>query len=603
MNQQTLSVKYVLYSHYAASEIKDYKSYSKDNNPVESLDGIRHLEDHFKGLKELLNAPGHEGLLVLFYSSGFEEFIEGIKKGLDEQEILAEYDRLKFADEIAKCIRKKLSEADLKNRVRIVTPLDLFVMLGRVKGVFKHKFQTYFVGMEKGIRYDTPKIVEAIIRLRLLGNGVPVLRLDHDVIFRGSNKGIGDLGLFKAVACSQRAYEQRLEKPTVSTFLFSSSYNTRSLADPSYKYLVSDNFEAWSRAFATRIHPALLVNPDKIKEAYDLKNKQRDIWDEYVENALDESIARQYYGLKADGLEADQCKGLTEIGAHPLYAVISGSLLCLSEGAILDLPPFSNFRSNVMWIDDHLKYSLHRSMHHFSSGETISIEPGLNYARLDDVMVTKARPSVKDLPRYTVSVYLPTLLYGTIMDSWINRDPILKRRFKTLNDQNLETRWQKAHKNQTKAVLPQAMSDALISHNFEADAQWKLEKRLEKKAIERIELVRQQWAKLSNSEMDTFASSWAKGTVSNWLPKECIKQLREKEDELPWEGIVTGRPLDEPISKMTEINPVLARKIDDLIRDAITYIEWTLDWPEFVQIVRSVRQGSFCGDLSWSSED
>src|SRR5207253_1420952 len=126
--------------------------------------------------------------------------------------------------------------------------------------------------------------------------------------------------------------------------------------------------------------------------------------------------------------------GLTSIGAHPLYAVISGALLCLSEGAILDLPPFSNFRNNVMWIDDHLKYSLHRAMYHFTSGETLNSEPGLSDARLDDVRVTKARPGISALPAYVLGTYLPTLLWGAIMDAWITNDPILKCRAGSLSE-------------------------------------------------------------------------------------------------------------------------------------------------------------------------
>ena len=71
--------------------------------------------------------------------------------------------------------------------------------------------------------------MEAIIRLRLIGNGVPVFRLDHDVIFQEKNKDIDDLGLFKAIEWAVRAYQLRLAKPDVLTFLFSASYNASAL--------------------------------------------------------------------------------------------------------------------------------------------------------------------------------------------------------------------------------------------------------------------------------------------------------------------------------------------------------------------------------------
>jgi hypothetical protein len=113
---------------------------------------------------------------------------------------------------------------------------------------------------------------------------------------------------------------------------------------------------------------------------------------------------------------------------------------CL-KGAILDLPPFSNFGSNVMWIDDHLKHSLHRALNHFTSGETLNLpDPGLSDARLADVMVVKARPSVDNLPSYVFEVYLPTLLWGSVLDAWITHDPILKCRFLSLGP-NGQKRW------------------------------------------------------------------------------------------------------------------------------------------------------------------
>lgn len=45
--------------------------------------------------------------------------------------------------------------------------------------------------------------------------------------------------------------------------------------------------------------------------------------------------------------------GNTAIGANPLTATISGAALCTSPAVTLDLPPFTHFRLNVMWIDDH----------------------------------------------------------------------------------------------------------------------------------------------------------------------------------------------------------------------------------------------------------
>ncbi|MFH2057143.1 MAG: hypothetical protein ABIJ61_14390, partial [bacterium] len=474
--------------------------------------------------------------------------------------------------------------------------LDLQVILGRVNIIFAEKFRTYFVGPAKGIRYDTPKIVEAILRLRLLGNGVPVLRLDHDVIFRfgGRVRAIGDLGLFKAVACALRAYHLRLAKPTVSTFLFSASYNSRELKD---EYEM-DRFEAWSRAFATRVYPAIIADPAEISRISSLDEKQD--WDSYVASHLDEELAKKFYGLKSDlsTLEVEGTDGLTSIGAHPLFAVISGALLCLSEGAILDLPPFSNFRNNVMWIDDHLKYSLHRAMHHFTSGEYLDLEPGLSDARLDDVTVTKARPAVSNLPAYVFGIYLPTVLLGSVMDCWITTEPILKCRMRQMSSDEAD-RWRKARGSQDKAPIPRALLEALRVGHFGLDAERELRKNLKAAATDRIEQVRQLWFNLKRNDVRSFASFWAEGSVSTNFN---VNLFSNSTDKL-WQGIATNKSIQDPLTDLGDLPVSVFSKIEELCDDAITYVKWALEWPMFVQIVRSIPQGTFAGDLSWKSPE
>jgi hypothetical protein len=44
--------------------------------------------------------------------------------------------------------------------------------------------------------------------------------------------------------------------------------------------------------------------------------------------------------------------GNAAIGAAPLTAHVSGAAFCVSMGVTLDLPPFTHWRLNVMWIDD-----------------------------------------------------------------------------------------------------------------------------------------------------------------------------------------------------------------------------------------------------------
>lgn len=608
MSNNAIPVKYVLFSHYGHLEKEDFKAFHQNDLPIAGLRGVSYLLDHIRGLKELLTSPGHEGILVLFYASGYERFLKDLAGAVQEGPVEGSppddgLNRLNFAQAVATYVRARLKDENLTERVRFLTSHDLEIILGRVNAISSAQFERFFIGPARGIRYDSPKVVEAILRLRLLGSGVPVLRLDHDVIFRGKNKAIGDLGLFKAVACSTRAYQLRLAQPSVSTFLFSASYNSRGLL---YRNYDDESFEVWSRAFATRVYPALIAVPDKLSKISELKDESPNekankeaAWRDYVNENIDESIVRQFYGLTdvPGELEVDGVKGLASVGAHPLYAVISGALLCLSEGAILDLPPFSNLRFNVMWIDDHLKYSLHRAMDHFTSGESLDLEPGLGDARLDDVSVTKARPTVGNLRVYIFGIYLPTLLWGAIMDSWITSDAILKCRVANL-DESEQQRYRETRRDGNKAPLPHAMLRALRTGSFSEGDKENLRNALLSTALTRIKFLRSQWAELRTDASISFASYWAQGLVEEAFGAEAFADCPDR----LWEGISPGKPIDYEFDRLEDLSAPLALGVRDLVDDTVSYVEWALEWPKFVQIVRTIQQGSFVGDLSWTPE-
>jgi hypothetical protein len=602
MGDSAMPVKYILYSHYGYEESNDFEAYKRGTVP-EKLEGVSFLCAHLRGLKQLLNTPAHEGLLVLFYAPGYERFLKALAKGEDDAQLLAEgyaadddRERLRFANGVALCVRQKLRENQLDDRVRFLTSLDLGQILRRVNAIDAHEFERFFIGPAQGVRYDSPKVVEAILRLRVLGNGVPVLRLDHDVIFRGENKDADQLGLFTAVECALIAYKQRIDRPDVSTFLFSASYDSDALWQPQSKE--TGGFEAWSRAFATRIYPALVADPKEVcRIAADGAAGEKGLWEKYVRDKrhLNDDLACEFFGLRRVGTElvVDGTRGLASVGAHPLYAVISGALLCLSEGAILDLPPFSNMSTNVMWIDDHLKYSLHRAMRHFTSGETLHLDRGLGDARLDKVVVTKGRYPVRNLPQYVFGIYLPTLLWGAIMDAWITQDPILKCRYSGLDEAG-QLRWKRAEEIQDQAPLPAAMRSALSAGTFDRQHERELGRKLMATAITRIEEVRQLWAGLRRETERTFASYWAQGDV-----KEAFRECFPDNKGGLWRGIAVDRPLFQEVRQLSDLNEAVQARVIALVDDTLDYVHWTLEWPRFVQIVRSIQKGDFSGDLTW----
>ncbi len=583
--ERSSSVKYVLYTHYSYREKEDFKLWSSKKSCAD-ISSVVFLADHFNGLRELLTSPAYEGVLVIFYAPGFAECLDGIALGKSRDELLEENDRVRFSAEVGQYISTLLQEhGELATRVRFVTPIDLYDIFGRMNWSIVKDLRWWFIGKSQAIRYDTPKIVEAIVRLRLLGSGVPIFRLDYDVLFRGEeNKDLADLGLFKTIAACLTAYRLRMDEPSVATFLLSASYDTRGLMSSS-----TSGFSSWSRAFATRIFPALPVIPEEIANVGTKQDDREYTWETYANKVFDSSLARKFYGLRGDSLITEGVTGIGKFGAHPIASVISGAMLCLSEGAILDLPPFSNFTLNVSWIDDHLKYCLHRELRHLTTVE-LKIEPLLSEAKLDQIMVQKARPPITNLPTYVLGSYLPTVLWGTVVDAWITANPLLKYRPEYLPEEERQAWHNIKRKGQSEAVLAAALQAALEKGSFITGERISLRERLIEVGLKRISDVRIQWANLTNDGKETFASIWSRGSVFEYfqnLPRRCS-------------GIADpGISLDSALTELVHLNHHLHEDFVTLVEDALEYIEWTLNWPRIMQVVRSVEQGTVRTDISW----
>jgi hypothetical protein len=204
-------------------------------------------------------------------------------------------------------------------------------------------------------------------------------------------------------------------------------------------------------------------------------------------------------------------------------------------------------------------------------------------------MVTKARPEIAELDKYIFGRYIPTLFSGAIFDAWITTKSILKCRADELDGDRLAA-WKLARKAQDTAPLPKAMLRALAEGQLSPDNDKTVDRELRETAARRIEQIRQLWATLRHGNEKTFACYWAEGTVTQTFGafKEPLAA-----------GIAPGRPLTEPITKLGDLDGEMVTYLEGLIKDTIDYVRWTLFWPQFVQIVRSIRQGKFIGDLTW----
>eukprot|EP00928_Gymnodinium_smaydae_P039701 TRINITY_DN27058_c0_g1_i1.p1 TRINITY_DN27058_c0_g1~~TRINITY_DN27058_c0_g1_i1.p1 ORF type:complete len:765 (-),score=170.96 TRINITY_DN27058_c0_g1_i1:372-2414(-) len=361
-------------------------------------------------------------------------------------------------EDLQAACRRKMAEAESRfpelsdlRRVRIISPLDLHPVLQSIKSRTRGNFKYWF----QQTSYDTPKIVGAILRLRELNTAMPVLRFDEDVLFTSTTLADNMASIGDAVAKAVKTFRERGRGFWTQSWVFSAQYAPpppppdpgASSSSASSVESLRSRYVPWSQAFATRCTPALLATPalcaaeqfeDHEGEASaDARGEGVEPWrpsDAALEEATDESVLLRFYGLRrsdvGQGLrpvapsacpEAARRRdedlrnlGIGYLGASPLRSCVSGAGLCVPPGLSLDLPPFTHFSLNVMWIDDHILQGLTR--------EVEGLPPllsGNDSGPSTGAAVVKARERPTACAWYTLEAYLPALLFGCIMDAWI----------------------------------------------------------------------------------------------------------------------------------------------------------------------------------------
>ncbi|MCS5421732.1 MULTISPECIES: hypothetical protein [Psychrilyobacter] len=597
-----IPVKYILFSHYCPGKDKEFEIFKK----------------YVGMLKEVLSHSEQEGILVLFYDPGWIDLLNTVGADFDPNEFCKHYNK---ALELQKKINALLNEISLDGnsgdktlvqRIRFITANDLYPIVNNLRGERSRleaiKLRHFLGGEEKGMKYDTSKIVEAIIRLRHIGSNIPVFRIDWDVLFNNSNLPDG-APLQNSITSSRVNYEHCNSDPRIYSFLFSSSY-TRPLKRSLNIQLANWTPDDWIGAFPTRVFPALLAKPELINCIGGIKEAGLE---KVFENAFDPILIEKFYGindnenrLRIENIleETDienirkitniKNEGIKVIGSNPISSVISGALFCLSEGAILDLPPFSNFHLNVMWIDDHLKYILHRELKHLSA-EPLKIPGTERYWTpiIPDSMLKKERGPVTNVGFYVLGSYIPTVLWGTIMDAWIQPDS-------TYNYAHIEGEIPLSDKSGSLTI---ALSESLKRGKLYED-EMILKGKLQKVALERIEKVRKLWNNLNiDEDKKSFAALWVgdpRDIQKKFNTSTCKEFKIEKNNEwIGWGLFNPNKKNYDKIESIEDLNPKVQEGLERLINDAIKYIHWALEWPRFAQSIRSVEPGELRMDIKW----
>ena len=300
-----------------------------------------------------------------------------------------------------------------------------------------------------------------------------------------------------------------------------------------------------------------------------------------------------------------------------------------------------------MWLADHhlgtlaqqvkappLRHRAYRAQHHqehITAGKPV-----------------KARGKPGNVAWYTLEIYLPTLLYGIIVDGWLlctaqaagkpdsclqtyadkfipsdlDGCPDLLERIRAMRSER-----ERAHTgSEHHGVLSKAIVEVMHrGRPLEKDKLGSLKRDLVEVALRRCQEVYWQWRNLHAKTEDAqdsvavharcFASLWATGEVQvhPQLQDYCGESAESKRKLTLGSGLVRAEYharskdaksyADLPHLRMGDLNPLVAAKIDnELLEDALSYLDWILVWPTVVQAVRSVNDGRLPSDISFLSK-
>jgi len=349
--------KCVIFTHFHFDLKKNSVFLAKDRDRIHDL-----WKRRFERYRD---CPSVERLFV-FISVGYQAL-------LDVRKLSAPFIGLETDRQLVKLLSKAAKSACCEPRFVVVVGFDRMVdVLSRLQRRAQERgemISNLLLGSGKHMRYDSPKIVDAILRIAGRNTDRPVFRIDDDV--EPSEK---------AFSLLIDAYEKISGRRSSSVFVFSGGYG------------------GWN---------------------YDDLNEQQ--------NALRNNYAVRTFHLARNGrLEPEACElflsGLSEIGAEQGFSrerqggnrakaqVISGAGFCLSYAAVKKLPPFANMNYPITWIDDHLKRKMHEALYDLGKSR--------RWSRIVNALFRQER-SDHNVTGSGVLGYLTTLARGCICDALI----------------------------------------------------------------------------------------------------------------------------------------------------------------------------------------
>ncbi|NTU53227.1 MAG: hypothetical protein HGA97_05905, partial [Chlorobiaceae bacterium] len=170
-----MEINYVLFTHLP-DEIRSYN--------VREDKAWPHFEKFANKLGDLLSDQEASGMLMIFTEPGWLHLLNIIGQDFNPVRLAEDFVKIKKREDD---FHRIIDNSSLKGRARLITAETLYPILNNIRGnksgETSANLKKYLVAEKPGVRYDTTKVVEAIIRIRHLGTGIPVIRMDWDALF------------------------------------------------------------------------------------------------------------------------------------------------------------------------------------------------------------------------------------------------------------------------------------------------------------------------------------------------------------------------------------------------------------------------------------
>jgi hypothetical protein len=280
------------------------------------------------------------GLVYIYLSLGAEVIVRAIVAGqhlVIPPEVLDAENQCLAILQLAEAQARRACPGNSLKFVRVTTA-QLIALFGNLHEMDPGLFHLLYGIHSKFFTYDSPKFVEAVIRIARGQDPrsafYPIVRFDEDV-------EVCEKSLDKLLA----AYEGFLAENNNLYFFFSGCYGDPD--DPDKFDPINDR--------AVRTHWFSERDGDTLTPSESNVNQIRLFLRDLGEVGATQSSVNDSPSLRGQSLIAE--RGFAANRRNP--QVISGAGLIMSLRAIQDIPPFMNMDLLIVWIDDHLKRQLH----------------------------------------------------------------------------------------------------------------------------------------------------------------------------------------------------------------------------------------------------